>query len=314
MGSLDYMKIYASVADAVGKTPLIRLSRLEKRFALGAALLAKVEAMNPGGSAKDRAAKQIIESAEREGRLTPDSVIIEPTSGNTGIGIAAIAAAKGYRSLIVMPSNMSEERKALIRAYGAELVETDPALGMAGAIAVAEELHAATPGSIIAGQFTNRENVMAHKLTTGPEIYADTDGEIDFFVAGVGTGGTISGVGEYLKEQDASIRVIGVEPSDSPVLSGGAAGAHGIQGIGAGFVPEILNKDILDGVMTVTLNEACGSARLLAKCEGILAGISSGAALHAAIELASRAENKGKTVVVLLPDTGERYLSAGLFD
>lgn len=308
------MKIYNSVAETVGNTPLVRLSRIEKELGISARLLVKLEARNPAGSAKDRVAKRIIEDAEEKGLLREGSVIIEPTSGNTGIGIASIAAARGYRAVIVMPANMSAERKLLIRAYGAELVETDPAKGMSGAIAKAEELHLNTPGSIIAGQFTNPENAAAHRLTTGPEIYEDTDGEVDIFVAGVGTGGTITGVGEYLKGRKPEVRIVGVEPADSPVLSGGKAGPHGIQGIGAGFVPKILNREIIDSVVTATLDSARSAARLLARFEGMLAGISSGAALHAAIEEAKRGENAGKTVVALLPDTGERYLSAGLFE
>lgn len=308
------MKIYNSVAETVGNTPLVRLSRIEKELGISARLLVKLEARNPAGSAKDRVAKRIIEDAEEKGLLREGSVIIEPTSGNTGIGIASIAAARGYRAVIIMPANMSAERKMLIRAYGAELVETDPAKGMSGAIAKAEELHRNTPGSIIAGQFTNPENAAAHRLTTGPEIYEDTDGEVDIFVAGVGTGGTITGVGEYLKEKKPEVRIVGVEPLDSPVLSGGKAGPHGIQGIGAGFVPEILNRDIIDELTAVSLDAAKAAARLLAKCEGVLVGISSGAALHAALEQAKRPENVGKTVVALLPDTGERYFSAGLFE
>lgn len=308
------MRIYNSVAETVGHTPLVRLTRIEKELGLSARLLVKLEAKNPAGSAKDRVARRIIEDAEERGILTEGAVIIEPTSGNTGIGIASIAASRGYRALIVMPANMSEERKLLIRAYGAKLVETEPALGMTGAIAKAEELHRDIPGSIIAGQFTNPKNTEAHRLTTGPEIFEDTEGEVDIFVAGVGTGGTVSGVGEYLKEKKPEVRIVGVEPSDSPVLSGGAAGPHRIQGIGAGFVPEILDTEVIDAIKTVTLDEAKAAARLLAAREGILAGISSGAALHAAIKEAESPENKGKTVVALLPDTGERYLSAGLFE
>lgn len=308
------MKIYNSVADTVGGTPLVRLMRIEKELCLGARLLVKLESKNPAGSAKDRVAKRIIEDAEEKGLLGADSVIIEPTSGNTGIGIASIAAARGYRALIVMPANMSEERKLLIRAYGAELVETDPALGMSGAIAKADELHRDIPGSIIAGQFTNPENPEAHRLTTGPEIYADTDGEVDIFVAGIGTGGTITGVGEYLKSVKPEVKIVGAEPSDSPVLTGGCAGKHGIQGIGAGFVPKILKLELVDRIQRIELDEAKDAARLLARCEGILAGISSGAALHAAITEAKREENAGRTIVALLPDTGERYLSAGLFE
>ena len=307
------MKIYSDIGEIVGRTPLLRLSRIEKELGLTAKLIVKLESQNPAGSAKDRVAKRIIDDAEEKGLIGKGSVIIEPTSGNTGIGIAAIAASRGYRALIVMPASMSEERKMLIRAFGAELVLTDPALGMAGAIKEAERLHAETPRSIIAGQFTNPENAMAHKLTTGPEIYEDTDGEVDVFVAGIGTGGTITGVGEYLKEKKTCVRIVGAEPSDSPVLTGGAAGPHGIQGIGAGFIPSILNLDIIDSVERVTLDEAKDAARLLARCEGVLAGISSGAALAVAIKEA-KAAAAGATVVALLPDTGERYLSAGLFE
>lgn len=308
------MKIYNSVSELIGRTPLVRLARIEKELGLTAKLVVKLEAANPAGSAKDRVAMNIIEDAERRGLIERGSVIIEPTSGNTGIGIAAIAAARGYRAIIVMPSSMSEERKMLIRAYGAELVETDAALGMAGAIKMAEELSASMPGSIIAGQFTNSANPEAHKKTTGPEIFDDTDGEIDIFVAGVGTGGTITGVGEFIKRLKPECEVIAVEPSDSPVLSGGVAGPHGIQGIGAGFIPEILNTEVIDRIEKVNLDEARRAARLLARSEGILAGISSGAALHAGILAAAKPENRGKMIVVLLPDTGERYLSAGLFE
>ncbi len=307
------MRVFTGIEELVGGTPLVRLANIEKELGLSAKLLVKLESRNPAGSAKDRVAKYIIDDAERRGLILPGSVIIEPTSGNTGIGIAALAAARGYRAVIVMPSNMSEERKMLIRAYGAELVETDAALGMAGAIAAAEELRAKTPASIIAGQFTNPENPNAHRMTTGPEIYEDTDGEVDIFVAGVGTGGTITGVGTYLKEKKPCVKIIGVEPSDSPVLSGGSAGPHGIQGIGAGFIPEVLDRGVIDEIIPVELGDAKSAARSLAAREGILAGISSGAALHAGISAARRAENAGKTVVVLLPDSGERYLSAGLF-
>ena len=308
------MKIYNSVSELIGKTPLIRLGKIEKELGLVAKLVIKLEAANPAGSAKDRVALSIIEDAEKSGRLTPDSVIIEPTSGNTGIGIAALAAARGYKAIIVMPSSMSEERKMLIRAYGAELVETDAKGGMTEAIRVAEELAASLPSAIIAGQFINPANPAAHKKTTGPEIYDDTDGEVDIFVAGVGTGGTITGVGEFLKRLKPECKIVAVEPRESAVLSGEAAGAHGLQGIGAGFIPEILNTGIIDEVEKVTLEEAKKAARLLARAEGILAGISSGAALHAGILAARKAENRGKMVVVLLPDTGERYLSAGLFE
>lgn len=307
------MKIYNGVDALIGNTPLIRLEKIERMLGLSSRLIVKLESMNPAGSAKDRVARRIIEDAEERGLISRGSTIIEPTSGNTGIGIAAISAARGYRAVIVMPSNMSEERKLLIRAYGAELVETPAAEGMTGAIRRADEIAAQTPGAIIAGQFINPQNPRAHYLTTGPEIYNDTDGEVDVFVAGVGTGGTITGVGEYLKEKKASVRVVAVEPSDSPVLSGGKAGAHGIAGIGAGFVPEILNRDIIDEIRPTTLEAAREAARLIARCEGILVGISSGAALAAAIEEA-KSSPAGRTVVALLPDTGERYLSAGLFE
>ena len=307
------MKIYNGVDALIGNTPLIRLEKIERMLGLSSRLIVKLESMNPAGSAKDRVARRIIEDAEERGLISRGSTIIEPTSGNTGIGIAAISAARGYRAVIVMPSNMSEERKLLIRAYGAELVETPAAEGMTGAIRRADEIAAQTPGAIIAGQFINPQNPRAHYLTTGPEIYSDTDGEVDVFVAGVGTGGTITGVGEYLKEKKASVRVVAVEPSDSPVLSGGKAGAHGIAGIGAGFVPEILNRDIIDEIRPTTLEAAREAARLIARCEGILVGISSGAALAAAIEEA-KSSPAGRTVVALLPDTGERYLSAGLFE
>ncbi len=308
------MKIYSNISEMVGKTPLLRLENIERELGLGAKLVAKLESRNPAGSAKDRVAKYIIDDAERRGLIGADSVIIEPTSGNTGIGIAAIAASRGYRAIIVMPSNMSEERKMLIRAYGAELVETDSSLGMAGAIKMAEQLHAAMPSSIIAGQFVNPENPRAHECTTGPEIYEDTDGEVSVFVAGVGTGGTVTGVGKFLKANKPGVEIIAVEPRESAVLSGEAAGPHGLQGIGAGFIPEILDTGIIDRIEKVTLDEARAAVRMLASREGVLAGISSGAALHAAILAAARPENKQKTVVVLLPDTGERYLSAGLFE
>ena len=308
------MKIYNSVSELVGNTPLVRLYGIEKALGLSAKLIVKLEAKNPAGSAKDRVAKYIIEAAERDGLVKSGSVIIEPTSGNTGIGIAAIAAARGYRAIIVMPSTMSDERKKMIRAYGAELVETDGALGMAGSIKKAEELKREIPGSIIAGQFTNPECVRAHRETTGPEIYSDTDGEIDIFVAGIGTGGTVSGVGEYLKSVKPECKIIGVEPCRSAVLSGEPAGAHGIQGIGAGFIPEILNQSVIDEVVKASEEESFEAARLLARTEGILAGISSGAALSVGIRLAGLEENEGRTIVVLLPDTGERYLSVGLFD
>ena len=303
-------KIYKSLDELIGGTPLVELCNIEKEFSLGARLLAKVESFNPAGSAKDRVALSMIEEAERQGVLTESSVIIEPTSGNTGIGIAAVCAARGYRAIIIMPDSMSVERQKLMKAYGAELILTDGALGMSGAIAKAEELKASIEGGIIAGQFVNPANPLAHYKTTGPEIYGDTDGEVDAFVAGVGTGGTISGVGRYLKEQNPEVRIIGVEPTDSAVLSGGKAGAHKLQGIGAGFIPEVLDRDIIDEVIPVSAEDAFDKGRLIARREGLLVGISSGAALHAAIKVASREEMRGKCVVVLLPDTGERYLSS----
>ena len=306
-------KIYTSADQLIGKTPLLELTHLEKALGLEAKLVAKLEYFNPAGSVKDRIAKAIIEDAEASGRLKEGSVIIEPTSGNTGIGLASVAAAKGYRLIITMPETMSVERRQLIKAYGAELVLTEGAKGMKGAIAKAEELQAEIPNSIIAGQFINPANPKAHKETTGPEIWEDTDGEVDIFVAGVGTGGTVTGVGEFLKSQKASVKVVAVEPADSPVLSKGTAGAHKIQGIGAGFVPDVLNTAVYDEVIPVTNDDAFATGKLLGKSEGVLVGISSGAALWAAIELAKRPENKGKTIVALLPDTGDRYLSTPLF-
>ena len=306
-------KIYTSADQLIGKTPLLELTRLEKALGLEAKLVAKLEYFNPAGSVKDRIAKAIIEDAEASGRLKEGSVIIEPTSGNTGIGLASVAAAKGYRLIITMPETMSVERRQLIKAYGAELVLTEGSKGMKGAIAKAEELQKEIPNSIIAGQFINPANPKAHKETTGPEIWEDTDGEVDIFVGGVGTGGTVTGVGEFLKSQKASVKVVAVEPADSPVLSKGTAGAHKIQGIGAGFVPEVLNTGIYDEVIPVTNDDAFATGKLLGKSEGVLVGISSGAALWAAIELAKRPENKGKTIVALLPDTGDRYLSTPLF-
>ena len=306
-------KVYTSADQLIGRTPLLELTHLEKSLGLEAKLVAKLEYFNPAGSVKDRIAKAIIEDAEASGRLKEGSVIIEPTSGNTGIGLASVAAAKGYRLIITMPETMSVERRQLIKAYGAELVLTEGAKGMKGAIAKAEELQKEIPNSIIAGQFINPANPKAHKETTGPEIWEDTDGEVDIFVAGVGTGGTVTGVGEYLKEQKASVKVVAVEPADSPVLSKGTAGAHKIQGIGAGFVPEVLNTTVYDEVIPVTNDDAFATGKLLGKSEGVLVGISSGAALWAAIELAKRPENKGKTIVALLPDTGDRYLSTPLF-
>ncbi|MBQ4047544.1 MAG: cysteine synthase A [Clostridia bacterium] len=305
--------IYTSVDQLIGKTPLLELTNIEKAYGLKARLLAKLEYFNPAGSAKDRVAKAMLDDAEASGRLTPDSVIIEPTSGNTGIGLASVAAARGYRVIIVMPETMSVERRVLMKAYGAELVLTDGSKGMNGAIAKAEELAAEIPNSFIPGQFVNPANADAHRQTTGPEIFADTDGEVDCFVAGVGTGGTITGVGEYLKSQKPSVKVIAVEPASSPVLSGGNAGPHGLQGIGAGFIPAVLNTAIYDEVIPVTEADAYVAGRVIGQKEGVLVGISSGAALFAAIEVAKRSENERKTIVVLLPDTGDRYLSTPLF-
>ena len=305
--------IYTSMEQLIGNTPLLQLTRIEKEYGLKARLLAKLESFNPGGSAKDRVAKAMLDDAEKKGLLTPGSVIIEPTSGNTGIGLAAVAATRGYKAIIVMPDSMSMERRLLMTAYGAELVLTDGALGMAGAIAKAEELAKEIPGSMIAGQFTNPANPKAHYDTTGPEIWADTEGTVDIFVAGVGTGGTITGAGRYLKEKNPALRIVAVEPAGSPVLSGGASGSHGLQGIGAGFVPEVLDTAILDEVIPVTEADAYAMGAKMGSREGLLVGISSGAALHAAVEVAKRPENTGKTVVVILPDTGERYLSSPMF-
>lgn len=305
--------IYTSVDQLVGKTPLLELINLERQFGLKARLLAKLEYLNPAGSAKDRVAKYILNDAEEKGILTKDSVIVEPTSGNTGIGLAAIAAARGYRVIIVMPDSMSAERRLLMTAYGAELVLTEGAKGMGGAIAKAEELAKEIPGAFLAGQFVNPANPRAHFETTGPEIWEDTDGAVDFFVAGVGTGGTITGTGSYLKSKKPQVQIVAVEPSDSPVLSQGKAGAHKLQGIGAGFIPEILDTTVYDEVIPVTSEDAFETGRLLGKREGVLVGISSGAALWAAIEVAKRPENEGKTVVVLLPDTGDRYLSTEMY-
>lgn len=307
------MKVYQSVSELVGHTPLLELTRLEQEYALEAKLYAKLESFNPAGSVKDRVAKSMIEDAEISGRITDGTTIIEPTSGNTGIGLAALAAARGYRMIVVMPDTMSVERRKLVRAYGAEVVLTDGAKGMKGAIEKADALAAEIPNSVVMGQFVNSANPKAHREGTGPEIWTDTDGTVDFFVAGVGTGGTITGVGEYLKAKNPKIKIIAVEPSDSPVLSVGVAGAHGIQGIGAGFIPQTLNTSIYDEIITVENDAAFETVRLLAKTEGVLAGISSGAALWAALCVAKRPENKGKTVVVLLPDTGERYLSTSMF-
>ena len=312
-GRVDMSKIYRSVEELIGRTPLLELCRLEAQLGLQARLLVKLESFNPGGSAKDRVALAMLDAAEAEGRLRPGSVIIEPTSGNTGIGLAAVGAARGYRVIIVMPETMSLERQRLMRAYGAELVLTEGARGMQGAIDRAEALAAELPGSFIPGQFTNPANPQAHREGTGPEIYADTDGEVDIFVAGVGTGGTVTGVSAYLKSRKPEIRVVVVEPAASPVLSGGAAGPHGLQGIGAGFVPAVLDRSVCDEILPVADEEAFAMARLLGRREGILAGISSGAALHAAVTLARRPENAGRTIVALLPDTGDRYLSTALF-
>ena len=305
--------IYTSADQLIGKTPLLELTHVEKEERLEARILAKLEYFNPGGSVKDRVALAMIEDAERRGVLKPGSVIIEPTSGNTGIGLASVAAARGYRIIIVMPETMSVERRQLMKAYGAELVLTDGAQGMKGAIAKADELAAQIPDSFVAGQFVNPANPAVHRATTGPEIWEDTDGDVDIFVAGVGTGGTITGVGEYLKEKCPKVRVVAVEPATSPVLSAGHAGAHKIQGIGAGLVPEVLNTEIYDEVIPVSDEDAFATGRLIGRKEGVLVGISSGAAVWAAIELAKRPENKGKTIVVLLPDTGDRYLSTPLF-
>ncbi len=307
------MNIYRNVTELIGKTPLLELCNLENELNLKGKLFAKLEYLNPAGSVKDRVALQMIEVAESNGILKKGSVIIEPTSGNTGIGLAAVAASKGYRLIITMPETMSEERRKLIAAYGAELVLTDGSKGMNGAIEKAEDLSKEIPNSIVAGQFVNPANPQAHRNTTGPEIWNDTDGNVDMFVAGVGTGGTITGTGEYLKSKNENIKIIGIEPIDSPVLSGGKAGAHGLQGIGAGFVPEVLNTEILDEIVCISTNEAYEAARLLATKEGILVGISSGAALYSAIELAKKEENTDKNIVVLLPDTGDRYLSTDLF-
>lgn len=306
-------KIYTSVEQLIGRTPLLELTHIEKVLNLDAKILAKLEYLNPAGSVKDRVAKAMLDDAEASGRLTPDSVIIEPTSGNTGIGLASVAAARGYRIIIVMPETMSVERRQLMRAYGAELVLTEGAKGMKGAIAKAEELAAEIPNSFIPGQFVNPANPQAHIATTGPEIYEDTDGNVDIFVAGVGTGGTITGVGQYLKSRNPNVTIVAVEPSGSPVLSDGVAGPHMLQGIGAGFVTDILDTDVYDEVITVTNEDAFEMGKLIGKREGILVGISSGAALFAATELAKRPENKGKNIVVLLPDTGDRYLSTPMF-
>ena len=306
-------KIYTSADQLIGKTPLLELTHIEKEQHLEARILAKLEYFNPAGSVKDRVALAMIQDAEQRGVLKPSSVIIEPTSGNTGIGLASVAAARGYRIIIVMPETMSVERRQIMKAYGAELVLTDGAQGMKGAIAKANELAAQIPDSFVPGQFVNPANPAIHRTTTGPEIWEDTDGNVDIFVAGVGTGGTITGVGQYLKSKKPGVKIVAAEPASSPVLSGGTAGAHKIQGIGAGFIPAVLNPDIYDEVIAVRDEDAFSTGRLIGKSEGILVGISSGAAVSAAIELAKRPENEGKTIVVLLPDTGDRYLSTPLF-
>ena len=307
-------KIYTSADQLIGHTPLLELTHIEKNNGLEAKVLAKLEYLNPAGSVKDRIAKAMLDDAEAKGLLKPDSVIIEPTSGNTGIGLASVAAARGYRIIIVMPETMSVERRQLMKAYGAELVLTEGAKGMKGAIAKADELAKELPNSFIPGQFVNPANPAAHKATTGPEIWEDTDGKVDIFVAGVGTGGTITGVGEYLKSQNPNVKVVAVEPASSPVLSKGTAGAHKIQGIGAGFVPDVLDTKVYDEIIPVANEDAFAAGKEAGRSEGVLVGISSGAAVWAAIELAKRPENKGKTIVALLPDTGDRYLSTPLFE
>lgn len=306
-------KIYKSADQLIGNTPLVELTKIEKELGLGAKILAKLEYFNPAGSVKDRIAKAMIDDAEKSGKLKPGSVIIEPTSGNTGIGLASVAAARGYRIIIVMPETMSVERRQLMAAYGAELVLTEGAKGMKGAIAKAQELADETENSFIPGQFVNEANPKAHFETTGPEIYEDTDGEVDIFVAGVGTGGTVTGTGQYLKSKKPEVKVVAVEPETSPVLSQGKAGSHKIQGIGAGFVPDVLDTSVYDEIIPVADNDAFETGRLIGRKEGVLVGISSGAAVYAAIQLAKRSENKGKNIVVLLPDTGDRYLSTPLF-
>lgn len=306
-------KIYKFADELIGSTPLLELSHIEKTESLKARVIAKLEYFNPAGSVKDRIAKAMLDDAEQKGLLKPDSVIIEPTSGNTGIGLASVAAARGYRIIIVMPETMSVERRQLMKAYGAELILTDGTKGMKGAIAKAEELSKEIPNSFIPSQFSNPANPEAHRNTTGPEIWRDTDGKVDIFVAGVGTGGTVTGVGEYLKSQNPDIKIVAVEPASSAVLSTGTAGSHKIQGIGAGFVPDVLNTQIYDEIITVSNEDAFATGRLLGKSEGVLVGISSGAAVYAAITLAKRPENEGKTIVALLPDTGDRYLSTPLF-
>ena len=307
-------KIFTAADQIIGKTPLLELVHIEKKYGLKAKILAKLEYFNPAGSVKDRIAKAMIDDAEKSGKLGPDSVIIEPTSGNTGIGLASVAAARGYKIIIVMPETMSVERRQLMKAYGAELVLTDGSQGMKGAIAKAEELAKNTPNSFIPSQFTNKANAQAHFETTGPEIFEDTDGNVDVFVAGVGTGGTLTGVGKYLKSKKSDVKVVAVEPASSPVLSEGVAGPHKIQGIGAGFVPEVLDTNVYDEIIKVENEKAFEYGRQVGTEEGVLVGISSGAALYAAVELAKRPENEGKTIVALLPDTGDRYLSTPLFD
>ena len=306
-------KIYTSADQLIGKTPLLELTHIEKKYGLKAKVLAKLEYFNPAGSVKDRIARKMLDDAEAAGKLTPDSVIIEPTSGNTGIGLASVAAARGYHIIIVMPETMSVERRQLMKAYGAELVLTEGAKGMKGAIAKADELAKEIPNSFVPGQFVNPSNPKAHYETTGPEIFEDTDGEVDIFVAGVGTGGTITGVGEYLKDKKPGVKIVAVEPETSAVLSTGVAGAHKIQGIGAGFVPDVLDTKVYDEIIPVSNEAAFEAGKLIGKSEGVLVGISSGAAAYAAIELAKHPENEGKTIVVLLPDTGDRYLSTPLF-
>lgn len=306
-------KIYTSADQLIGKTPLLELTHIEKKYGLKAKILAKLEYFNPAGSVKDRIAKKMIDDAEKSGKLKPDSVIIEPTSGNTGIGLASVAAARGYRIIIVMPEIMSVERRQLMKAYGAELVLTDGSKGMKGAIAKAEELRYEIPNAFIPGQFVNPSNPQAHFETTGPEIFEDTDGDVDIFVAGVGTGGTVTGVGKYLKSKKSDVKVIAVEPASSAVLSGKPSGAHKIQGIGAGFVPDVLDTAVYDEIIPVENDDAFKTGKEIGKSEGVLVGISSGAAVYAAVELAKRPENEGKTIVVLLPDTGDRYLSTPLF-
>lgn len=306
-------RIYASAEELIGGTPLLHAANIEKKEGLKARVLIKLEGFNPGGSSKDRVAKAMIDDAERRGLIRPGSVIIEPTSGNTGIGLSAVAAARGYRAIIVMPDSMSMERRLLMTAYGAELILTPGCEGMAGAIKKAEELNREIPGSFIPGQFDNPANPQAHISSTGPEIWADTDGEVDIFVAGVGTGGTITGVGRYLKERKPDVKIVGVEPAASPLLSGGKAGPHGLQGIGANFVPSVLDQSVIDEIIPVTEEAAYAAGRMAGRLEGVLVGISSGACLHAAMELAKREENRGKTIVALMPDAGDRYLSTALY-